>query len=374
MAAAKKPWADLLEGSGKPGSKQTTASDAAKPEAPPTTVYMHTLVGNPDNPRTDPDYTDEDPEFRELKESMKSVGQLQPAVAMSREAFLRTKPEHRTRVGDAEWIVILGNRRFHAAKQLGWTKFEIRVRDRLASGDDDKVDEAVVIENIHRKNIAPYKEAEFLQRMVERHSSQEKVAERIGKSQMYVSNRLSLLNLTPELGEAVDTKQLKVKTAERIAKIEDPEQQKAVAAEEIRKAQQPRAPRKRSPAAAAAPVQNPVLKPSLDTDTSSSGPATVVTTQESHAIGRVPEPRPTPAPAESTPAGVLPWHDGAAVMDAALQRLTPEQRSAFMLRYFHRSSGVEAVITDMRGKLPAHDRTSLAVILQQVAAGLLRDA
>ncbi|MFE1272511.1 ParB/RepB/Spo0J family partition protein [Streptomyces sp. NPDC058758] len=80
------------------------------------------------------------------------------------------------------------------------------------------MDEAVVIENIHRKNIPPYKEAEFLQRMVERHGSQEKVAERIGKSQMYVSNRLALLNLPPELQEAVDTKQLKVKTAEKIAR------------------------------------------------------------------------------------------------------------------------------------------------------------
>ncbi|MEV6683013.1 ParB/RepB/Spo0J family partition protein [Streptomyces erythrochromogenes] len=369
MAAPKKPWADLVEDSGKPGSKQAATGEAATPEAPPTTVYMHTLIGNPDNPRAEADYADDDPEFRELKESMRSVGQLQPAVAMSREAFLRTKPEHRSRIGCAEWIVILGNRRFHAAKQLSWTKFEIRVRDRLASGEDDKVDEAVVIENIHRKRIAPYKEAEFLQRMVERHGSQEKVAERIGKSQMYVSNRLSLLNLPPELGEAVDTKQLKVKTAERIAKIEDPEEQKAAAAEEILKAQQPRAPRKR---AATAPVQNPVLKPAPDTDTVGR-PATVITTQENHGLGRVPEPRPTPAPAAS-PDGALPWHDGTAVMDTAFERLAPEQRSAFMLRYFQRSIDVEAVITDMRGKLPTHDRSSLAAIFQQVAAGLLRDA
>ncbi|GHJ96553.1 hypothetical protein SNE510_60720 [Streptomyces sp. NE5-10] len=84
--------------------------------------------------------------------------------------------------------------------------------------DDDKLDEAVVIENIHRKNIPAYEEAEFWQRMVERHGSQEKVAERIGKSQMCVSHRLALLNPPPELRHVVDTRQVKVKTAEEIAR------------------------------------------------------------------------------------------------------------------------------------------------------------
>ncbi|MER7540101.1 ParB/RepB/Spo0J family partition protein [Streptomyces sp. NPDC097704] len=374
--AAKKPWTDLLDGPGKPGTKRASADEPVKTDAAPTTVYMHTLAGNPDNPRTGVDYTDEDSDFRELKASMKSVGQLQPAVALSREAFLRLKPEHGAAIGDAEWVVILGNRRFQAAKQLGWTKFEIRVRDRLGNEDDDKVDEAVVIENIHRKNIPPYKEAEFLQRMVERHGSQEKVAERIGKSQMYVSNRLALLNLTPELRDVVDTKQIKVKTAEKIAKIQDPEQQKAVAAEEIRKAQEPKAPRKRAVAApAAAPVQNPVLNSEAEPSSSASAHGggvvvseTVVAEQPAVAV---PEPRATVV-APTNAVAVMPWHDGAALMDVAFGRLDQAQRSAFILRYFRRSSGVEAVIADMRGDLPPEARTSLAGILQEVAGGLLR--
>ncbi|MER5966878.1 ParB/RepB/Spo0J family partition protein [Streptomyces sp. NPDC002057] len=378
MAAAKKPWADLLDGPGKPGAKRTSTAEAVKAEAPPTTVYMHTLVGNPENPRTDADYTDADSDFRELKESMTSVGQLQPAVAMSREAFLRIKPEHGASIGDAQWIVILGNRRFHAAKQLGWTKFEIRVRDRLGSQDDDKVDEAVIIENIHRKNIPPYKEAEFLQRMVDRHGSQERVAERIGKSQMYVSNRLSLLNLAPELRDVVDTKQVTVKTAEKIAKVQDREQQKALAAEEILKAQQPKAPRKRATPAQVSPaVQNPVLNSAPASPVGSGGGgegALDVNDQDKPAARLLPEPRPTADLPADVSTGVVPWHDGAALMNAAFERLDPVQRSAFILRYFRRSQGVEAVITDMRGELAPHDRASLADILQQVAAGLLRDA
>lgn len=364
--AAKKPWADLLDGTGKPGSKRAGGEEPAKPDTPPTTVYMHTVIGNPDNPRTEADYRDDDTDFRDLKESMRSVGQLQPAVAMSREAFLRIKPEHGASVGDAEWIVILGNRRLHAAKQLGWTKFEIRVRDRLGDEDDDKVDEAVIIENIHRKNIPPYKEAEFLQRMLERHGTQEKVAERIGKSQMYVSNRLSLLSLPPELRDVVDTKQIKVKTAEKIAKIQDPEEQRAIAAEEIAKAQAPKAPRRRPSPSTPPRVQNPVLKPVAETGTSSGG---VVGTDDPDATPAVvvPEPRITQSPQ----AAAVPWHDGAALMDMAYQRLDPVQRSVFIQRYFRRSSGVDAVVADMRGNLVAQDRESLAAILQQVAAGLL---
>ncbi|MFE1613260.1 ParB/RepB/Spo0J family partition protein [Streptomyces albidoflavus] len=368
--AAKKPWTDLLDGPGKTGSKRTTAADDTKPDVLPTTVHMHTIIGSPENPRTEADYTDEDAEFRELKESMKVVGQLQPAVAMSREAFLAVKPEFRKHLGDKQWVVILGNRRFHAAKQLGWTKFEIRVRDRLGDEADDKVDEAVVIENIHRKNIPPYKEAVFLQRMLERHGSQEKVAARIGKSQMYVSNRLALLDLDPELREAVDTKQIKVKTAERIARIQDPEQQKALAAEEIRKAQEPKAPRKRRTAPTSPPVQNPVLNPADAPVTANGGGALTETVTPTVTL---PEPRATTLSAAEGAAELL-WQDGRALMNAAFDRLDVQQRSAFILRYFERSSGVEDVIADMRGDLDTEARTSLAVILQQVAAGLREGA
>ncbi|MGW3491374.1 ParB/RepB/Spo0J family partition protein [Streptomyces sp. NPDC001054] len=359
--APKKAWTDLLEGPGKPGSRGTAPADDTKPDVPPTTVHMHTVIGSPENPRTDADYTDDDPEFRELKASMKAVGQLQPAVAMSSEAFLAAKPGFTAQIGDKQWVVILGNRRLHAAKQLGWTKFEIRVRDRLGNKDDDKIDEAVVIENIHRKNIPPYKEAVFLQRMLERHGSQDKVAERIGKSQMYVSNRLALLDLAPELREAVDTKQIKVKTAEKIARIHDPEQQKALAAEEIRKAEKPKVPRKRRTPPASTSGQNPVLN---------SGEATKISTAETSASS-VREPQ--TAQTSLTEVTVLPRQHGETLMNAAFDQLDPEQRSAFILRYFQRSTGVEAVIADMRGDLAAEARISLAAILQQVAAGLLRE-
>ncbi|WP_326681048.1 ParB/RepB/Spo0J family partition protein [Streptomyces sp. NBC_01237] len=373
--AAKKPWTDLLDGPGKTGKKGAVAAEEpAQPVSPPTTVYMHTVVGSPDNPRTELDYSDDDADFRELKSSMKSVGQLQPAVAMSSEAFQRAKPEHADAVKDADWVIVLGNRRLHAARQLGWTKLEIRVRDRLGDEGDDKVDEAVIIENIHRKNIPPYKEAEFLQRMVDRHGSQEKVAERIGKSQMYVSNRLALLNLAPELRDVVDTKQIKVKTAEQIAKIKDPEQQKAKVAEELHRASQPKERKPRGPksGAATALVQNPVLNQgapepveTLTAPTSSS--------QNQGPLTRSPVPEPRPGTDEPQPAAgetsslAVPWDNGASLMDLAFARLDDRQRSFFIQRYFQRSQGVEQVAADMKGQLRPEDCSTLAAILQRVS-------
>lgn len=377
--AVKKAWADLIDGPAMSSLQAPGSAESAKPEAPPTTAYMNTIVGNPDNPRVSSDYTDDDAEFRDLKESMRAVGQLQPAAVVSSEVYRRVKPEHAAAIGDAKWVVILGNRRFHAAKQLGWTKFEIRVRDRLGNADDDKVDEAVIIENIQRKQIPPYKEAEFLQRMIERHGSQEKVAERIGKSQMYVSNRLTLLNLAPELRDVVDAKQLKVKTAEMISKIKDPEKQKARAAEEIRKASLPRKHRSISTPASSAPVQNLVLNqdtqvPGRETDTSLAGPDETASPQ------RVPEPRPEAQQGDGEPSGYAEsssaapaWRTGAQAMDLVFRQLTASQRSDFILRYFQVSSGVDAVIGDMRGTLDTAARTQLAAILQQVAEGLLRE-
>ncbi|WP_331734309.1 ParB/RepB/Spo0J family partition protein [Streptomyces sp. NBC_00887] len=373
--ATKKPWAELLDGPAKTPKSTGTSEQPTAPEVPPTTVYMHTVIGNPGNPRADLDYTDEDAEFRELKNSMRSVGQLQPAVAMSSATFRRAKPEHAEALGDAEWVIILGNRRYHAAKQLGWTKFEIRVRDRLGNVDDNKVDEAVIIENIHRKNIPPYKEAEFLQRLLERHGSQEKVAERIGKSQMYVSNRLALLNLTPELREVVDTKQLKVKTAEQISRIKDPEVQKARAAEEILKSSQPRQPRKgRKHAAKDEQVQNPVLKtPVLESEDDSPD---VPNGDDAPFQDRVPEPRLSQAvdkEREPSAAPGLLWGDGAALMDTAFEQLEPAQRSAFIQRYFVLSRGADAVTADMKATLNSQARSALATVLRQVADGLLDD-
>ena len=197
------------------GPAASSSTDEAAPS--PTSALLHTVAGNPDNPRDKED----DPELAELTDSYREVGQLQPIGVVSREVYLRHFPQHRETVGNVEWVVVNGNRRLEAARRLRWARVDIVVRDHLGDGDDGgSIDEAVMIENIHRKNLAPLREAQFLQRMVERHGSQRQVAKRIGKTQTFVSQRLSLLRLEPEIRQAVDAGELKVKEAQRLAGVE----------------------------------------------------------------------------------------------------------------------------------------------------------
>lgn len=236
---------------GKESTSDASSSDnEGKQAAPPTTVLMHTVTGNPENPRQPEDYTDDDPEFAELKDTMRLVGQLQPVAAVSRDVYVRLKPEYAEAVRDADYVIVGGNRRLAAARQLGWTRLDIKVQDRL--GDDDgKLDEAVIIENIHRKKIDPIKEAVFLQRMVKKHGSQDEVARRIGKSQMYVSHRLALLKLDDEVKQELEAGAVKPSQVRGLA-TKPAEQQRAHLAKIKEAAQKPKPKRK---------VQNGVLNP-----------------------------------------------------------------------------------------------------------------
>lgn len=248
MSNRSKKFVDLLPGAASGG---TTVSEDDKPSTPPTTVLMHTITGNPENPRQPEDYTDDDPEFAELKDTMRQVGQLQPVAVVSHAVYARLKPEFAGAVDGADFVVVGGNRRLAAARQLGWTRIDIRVQDRL--GDDDgMIDDAVIIENIHRKKIDPVKEAEFLARMVEKHGSQEEVGRRIGKTQMYVSHRLALLKLDPEVQSELEAGTVKPSQVRGLATKPAEEQRAKVA--EIKQAK----PKKDK---AQPPVQNAVLKP-----------------------------------------------------------------------------------------------------------------
>lgn len=355
MAAKKKDWAELL-GAPKAGD-DTQAADG--PAVPPVTVFMHTIVGNPDNPRPEEDYTDDDPEFADLKASMREIGQLQPLAVVSRTVFEQAKPDAvakapaRTRklLHDADWVVVTGNRRLAAARQLGWTRIDIRVQDQL--GDEDgRIDEAVIIENIHRKNLAPIREAEYLAGMVERHGSQEKVAERIGKTQVYVSQRLALLKLAPDLQKKVDTGELKLKPARQLAgKTQDHDEQRALAAQVQQQRAEPKPPRPEP-----APVQNPVLKPDTGSEPGRQNGQVqnpVLETLPPTAPAAVPDPRAddgrSGAEAQPEPRQVkMPWHDGPACAEIAFVKMTRSARRLMTQRLLEMEAAEQEQATPAR--------------------------
>ena len=104
---------------------------------------------NPHNPR----YAGDDPEIQEMAETMRRVGQLQPALVVSVEQYLRAYPDLRGELGPQPWVVIVGNRRLAASRLAGRRSLDVRVDSELETAED--VEDRVLIENIQRKDLPP---------------------------------------------------------------------------------------------------------------------------------------------------------------------------------------------------------------------------
>ncbi|MEV5149364.1 ParB/RepB/Spo0J family partition protein [Streptomyces sp. NPDC052727] len=154
-----------------------------------------------------------------------------------RAAFLNAHPGQETAIGEeAEYVVIDGNRRLAAAQLAGLTELRIDVNDDLAASAADIL-EAALIANIHRVDVPPMDQAKAIQELVQVHGTQGQVAKRLGKTPAWVSQRLALLELTPDLQEKVETGELKVEPARRIGRL--PKEQQAGEAEKAINAVKP---------------------------------------------------------------------------------------------------------------------------------------
>jgi ParB family chromosome partitioning protein len=123
--------------------------------------------------------TQMDPEaIAELAESIKAQGIIQPILA---------RP-----LGDGEYEIIAGERRWRAAKLAGLDVVPVlirEVRDELALA-------MALIENIQREDLSPIEEANGIQRLVDEFEmTHEAAAEAVGRSRSAVSNLLRLLAL-----------------------------------------------------------------------------------------------------------------------------------------------------------------------------------
>ncbi|MFE3582397.1 ParB/RepB/Spo0J family partition protein [Streptomyces vinaceus] len=203
--------------------------------AAPSEVPIEALAHNPFNLREDLT------ELDELAQSLISRGQLQPLAVATRMAFMEAHPGQTDGLGRAPYVVIDGNRRLAAAQLAGLKTMHIHVNDALSASAADIL-ESALIANVHRVDVAPMDQARALQELVDVHGSQAQVAKRLGKTAAWVSQRLTLLNLTPDLQEKVDTGELKVEPARRIGRL--PQEEQAEAAEDTLHAPNP--PRQRS--------------------------------------------------------------------------------------------------------------------------------
>lgn len=119
--------------------------------------------------------------LEELAASLKSYGMIQPIVVK--------------KSGDY-YEIIAGERRWRAAKIAGLTKVPVVIK----KWEEGEAFEAALVENLQREDLNPMEEAESYQRLQEEFGmSQEKIAEKVGKSRSAVTNSLRLLQLDPRV-------------------------------------------------------------------------------------------------------------------------------------------------------------------------------
>ncbi|MFJ7495193.1 ParB/RepB/Spo0J family partition protein [Streptomyces sp. NPDC097727] len=189
-------------GSARPLSARRAAIGAAtgvptEGVAPPARLPVVRISPNPENPRTRLG------DLTELVGSLKEHGQKQAVTVMNRDAYVKANPSRADDLDpDTTHVVVDGSSRLAAAREAGLTHLNVMVDDRQGS-DGDAILESALVANIHRNDLDPLDEAHALQRLLAIHGSQVKLAKRLSKSQGWVSQRIALLNLTPELQAVV---------------------------------------------------------------------------------------------------------------------------------------------------------------------------
>src|ERR1700738_3887643 len=118
-------------------------------------------------------------ELRELTDSIKEKGVLEPLL-------VRFMPR------DDCYHIISGERRYHASRAAGLR--EVPCIEKIA--DDAETLELALIENIQRKDLTPFEEADGLHRLATQFEyTHEDVARKIGRARSSVTETLSLRNI-----------------------------------------------------------------------------------------------------------------------------------------------------------------------------------
>ena len=152
------------------------APQEAQPEQGSDVVRMlpiHLVDPNREQPRRSFD----EEALKELAASIRAVGVLQPIIVSP---------------SGERYTIIAGERRYRASRLAELSEIPAIVRD----WDEQTRLEAALIENLQRDDLNPVEEAMGVRRLMDEAGlTQEKVAERLGKSRPAVANLLRLLTL-----------------------------------------------------------------------------------------------------------------------------------------------------------------------------------
>ena len=177
-------------------------------------IAISDILSNRFQPRT---VFDEN-KIAELARTIHTHGIIQPIVVREYE--------------QGKFEIIAGERRLRAMKKLGWEMAPAIVKD----FNDTETASVALIENLQREELTPIEEAMAYGKLLELHQfTQEALAQRLGKGQSTVANKLRLLKLPQEVQDAILQKQITERHARSLIPLKDPEKQVKLLAEIIEK-------------------------------------------------------------------------------------------------------------------------------------------
>ncbi len=179
-------------------------SSETPPKGEITSINMKLVKTNPYQPRKNI----EPEKVKELAQSIKTYGLLQPVIVTAEGDYYR---------------LVAGERRYLACELLGWSEIPAIVRDFEGSS----LAAVALIENLQREDLNFIEEAQGYRRLMDEFAlTQEVLAQRLGKSQSTIANKLRLLRLPDEVVELLKEGSLTERHARTLLKLTAPEKQK----------------------------------------------------------------------------------------------------------------------------------------------------
>lgn len=173
-------------------------------------IPVELISPNPYQPRT----VFDDERIEELSQTIRTHGVIQPIVVRELE--------------NGKYELIAGERRLRAVKKLNLPTIPAIVR----SLNDAQAASIALIENLQREGLTAIEEAYAYQQLLQLHGlTQESLAQRLGKGQSTIANKLRLLNLPESVQHALMKRQITERHARALLSLPDAELQEKVLSE-----------------------------------------------------------------------------------------------------------------------------------------------
>ena len=167
-------------------------------------IPIDQIEANPNQPRREFD----EAALQELAQSIREIGIVVPITLRQ--------------TGEQRFQIIAGERRWRASMMAGLTSLPAYIR----TINDEEVMEMALVENIQREDLNAIEIALAYQHLMETTSmTQERVAERVGKSRTAVTNYLRLLKLPAQVQMALQNKEIDMGHARALLSLDSPAQQ-----------------------------------------------------------------------------------------------------------------------------------------------------